>query len=252
MKEIAAGGLEVRIVGGTDGDGGGDGPVVVLLHGFGAPGDDLVSLWRSIAVEPPRSIRFVFPAAPLELPPSYGDGRAWWWIDLEARVRRQMMGGRAWDIAEVPEGLALAREKVIALLGEVKALLGPRDDKIVLGGFSQGAMLSLDVALHWPGALAGLVLLSGTHIAEKEWARCLASRRSAGGGGAPQAHKKTLHVFMSHGRDDLLLPFRVSEELSGTLKESGMAVEWVPFRGGHGIPPEVVAALGPFLTRCLV
>jgi phospholipase/carboxylesterase len=44
MREDLLGGLKVRLVGGSDGRGGGDGPVVLLLHGFGAPGDDLVPL----------------------------------------------------------------------------------------------------------------------------------------------------------------------------------------------------------------
>ena len=48
MKTISFGGLSCRLVGGADREGGGDGPLVVLLHGFGAPGDDLVQLWRVI------------------------------------------------------------------------------------------------------------------------------------------------------------------------------------------------------------
>ena len=44
MREIQLGGLRTRVTGGTDGKGGGNGPLVVLLHGFGAPGNDLVPL----------------------------------------------------------------------------------------------------------------------------------------------------------------------------------------------------------------
>ena len=44
MREEQVGGLRTRIAGGTDGKGGGRGPLVLLLHGFGAPGDDLVPL----------------------------------------------------------------------------------------------------------------------------------------------------------------------------------------------------------------
>ena len=87
-------------------------------------------------------------------------------------------------------------------------------------------------------ALAGLVVLSGTHIAANEWAPKLAAR-------------KGLPVFMSHGREDPLLPFAISEELRDTLDAAGMPVEWVPFRGGHAIPPGVTTGLGAFLTRVL-
>src|SRR5947209_15886119 len=46
MKESMVAGLRVRWAGGDDREGGGDGPLVILMHGFGAPGDDLVPLWR--------------------------------------------------------------------------------------------------------------------------------------------------------------------------------------------------------------
>lgn len=237
MKTRKLGGLDVHIAGGTDREGGGHGPVVVLLHGFGAPGDDLAPLWRTLAAPP--GTRFVFPEAPLELGPLGfpGGARAWWFLDLEARLRRQALGEPR-DEAEVPEGLAGARAAVDRMLDDVQGELRPAPGKLVLGGFSQGAMLSLDVALRTPRALAGLVLLSGTHIAAREWAPLLEGRRG-------------LPVFMSHGQSDELLPFAVSEALRDTLVASGLPVQWVAFRGGHGIAPSVVTGVGEFLNRVL-
>ena len=69
MREERLAGLQTVITGGTDGVGGGDGPVVVLLHGFGAPGAALVPLAGALPV--PDGTRFVFPAAPLSLAPSF-------------------------------------------------------------------------------------------------------------------------------------------------------------------------------------
>ncbi len=235
MKLTKLGDLNVRMTGGTDREGAGNGPVVILLHGFGAPGDDLVSLWRTLAA--PRGTRFVFPEAPIDLGPRYMGGRAWWAIDLEARMRRQAAGEPP-DIVQVPDGLAASRAKVTALLAEVDHVLQPPPGKLVLGGFSQGAMLSLDVALHSPSALAGLVLLSGTHIAANEWAPRFEQRR-----GTP--------VFMSHGRIDELLPFPIAEGLRDQLIAHGLPVQWVAFQGGHGIPAGVVDGVGAFLSRVL-
>ena len=79
MRVHTYGGLEVHIAGGPDREGGGNGPVVILLHGFGAPGDDLVSLWRMLRV--PDAVRFVFPVAPLKL----DDGPARWTSLVDAR-----------------------------------------------------------------------------------------------------------------------------------------------------------------------
>jgi phospholipase/carboxylesterase len=227
--------LTVRIAGGTDGEGAGSGPVVVLLHGFGAPGDDLVSLWRVLRA--PKGTRFVFPAAPLQLPGDYGGGRAWWWIDMEARMRRREQG-IARDVDEVPDGLVDARAKIDALLSEVDRALSPPAGQVVLGGFSQGAMLSLDVALASDRPLAGLLLMSATHIAAKEWAARYDRRRG-------------LPVFMSHGIEDDLLPFDVADNLRHTLASHGLRVDWLPFRGGHAIPWEVVDGAGAFLGRVL-
>ena len=75
MRERLLGGLKVRLTGGMDGNGGGEGPVVMLLHGFGAPGDDLVPL--ADVIEAPRGTRWLFPEGPLPLNMGFGDSRAW-------------------------------------------------------------------------------------------------------------------------------------------------------------------------------
>src|SRR3984957_4543524 len=107
MRDETFGGLHVRLTGGPDRQGGGDGPLVVLMHGFGAPGEDLVPLARVLDV--PREVRFAFPEAPLDLGPMAMGGGAWWWID-PARLQRAAMGGPPEDrSSEVPEGLLQAR-----------------------------------------------------------------------------------------------------------------------------------------------
>ena len=233
MRIETFGGLRVRITGGDDGQGDGDGPAVVLLHGFGAPGDDLVSLGRVLEV--PSGARFVFPEAPRSLP-GYGEGRAWWMIDL-AELQRSLASGEARDrTREVPAGLAAAREQVVSMLDALAQSLRP--SKVVLGGFSQGAMLACDVALRTGRALAGLALLSGTFLAEDEW-RPLMDRREG------------LPAFLSHGSSDPMLPFAQSERLRDALAGSGLAVTWAPFSGGHEIPRSVLAALGTFLRGVL-
>lgn len=213
-------GLTVRIVGPADAP-----RTAVLLHGFGAPGDDLVAL----AHEVDAPVRWVFPEAPLELGGLYGDSRAWWLLDL-ARLEQELRQGIPRDRrAEIPEGLVGARTQVMRLLEQLEARHGVTPDRLVLGGFSQGAMLALDVALHRPAPPAALVLMSGTIIAESEWAP-----RWATLAGVP--------VLLSHGRSDLLLPFAIAELLRDRLVEAGAVVDWQPFLGGHEIPMVVLAA----------
>src|SRR4051812_26327447 len=104
MRTERLGGLRARLLGGADGQGGGEGPLVVLMHGFGAPGDDLVELARFMRV--PKSVRFLFPEAPLSLDEGYG--RAWWLLDL-ALFERRARGERVDRSQEVPDGLKEAR-----------------------------------------------------------------------------------------------------------------------------------------------
>lgn len=217
-------GLTTRIVG--------DGPLtVVLLHGFGAPGDDLVSL-ASLWDGP---FRFVFPAAPLELQ-GYGGGRAWWMIDLASLEQDIAMGKPRNRSAEIPEGLADVRGQMLRFLDMLQARYSIPNDKLVLGGFSQGAMLALDVALHREAPPAALVLMSGTIIAEPEW--------------SPHYGKlANVPVVQSHGRHDALLPFAIAESLRDKLRAAGAKVDWHQFVGGHEIPPAVIHAVGEQLAK---
>ncbi len=208
---------------------------MVLLHGFGAPGEDLVGLWRVMDV--PRGTRFVFPAALLSLADEgYPAGRAWWRIDMAAIQR-----GDARLVTEVPVGLDAAREAVDGVLDHVENEWKVPASRIVLGGFSQGAMLSIDVALRRQSVVAGLAVLSGSLIAATEWHALLAKKRS----GKPPL------VFQSHGTADPILPFALAEVLRDTLKTAGMDVTWCPFRGGHEIPPAALEGLGKLVSRAV-
>jgi phospholipase/carboxylesterase len=235
MHLESLGGLRAQIVGGPDRDGGGTGPVVVLLHGFGAPGDDLVALWKMIRV--PDEIRFVFPVAPLALDGGLQGSRAWWMLDME-RIARDAASGRERDVHAIPDGLPEARAHIMALLDELEQQCGLPSEKIILGGFSQGAMLACDTVLRTNRPFAGLILLSGTLIAKNEWMPLMPNR-------------KGLPVFQSHGTDDPLLPCGTAKDLRDTMTSQGIPVEWHEFRGGHEIPFGILEQLGSFLQTHL-
>jgi phospholipase/carboxylesterase len=227
MKDVIIEGGRVRLAGGTDREGGGDGPLVVLLHGFGAPGDDLVPLFRQLDV--PRNVRFAFPEALVDLGelvgPEYAGGRAWWMID-PSWFDPANQGRLAERALQIPDGLAEARTRVLTVL----AGLGAVPARTILGGFSQGAMLSTDVALRAEAPFAGLVLMSGSIVALPEW-EPLFSRLE----GVP--------VMQSHGRSDPILPYAAAERLRDLLRAAGADVRWVDFGGGHTIPMGALEAL---------
>jgi len=234
MRTARFGELTVRLVGGPDGSGGGDGPLVVLLHGFGAPGTDLVPLARVMGL--PERVRFAFPEAPLELPGGYGGGRAWWMLDM-AKLQQAMIRGVPRDLREEqPEGLPDARAQLTATLDALTAELAP--SALILGGFSQGAMLSCDQALHAERSLAGLVQLSGAYLNEEDWGPRFASREG-------------LPVFQSHGRRDPILAFAGAEHLREAMENAGWDVRFTAFGGAHEIPMDVLAGLADFIGERL-
>jgi phospholipase/carboxylesterase len=220
------GGLEVQVIGPMAEKETG-GTAVVLLHGWGADGDDLVPLARELAA---ARVRFIVPAAPLPHP--HG-GRMWWALDLDRRRQLVAQGKERQLAQEVPPGLPAARAKVQALLKKVRERYRPQ--MLVVAGFSQGGMLATDVALAADPPVDKLASLSGTFIAEPVWRDRM-----------KQARRKPA-LLLSHGREDALLPFAASDRLRQVLADAGFNVTWVPFDGGHTIPAEVLLRLRTFL-----
>jgi phospholipase/carboxylesterase len=195
-----------------------------LLHGWGAPGDDLVPLAEVLARP---GTRLFMPAAPL---PEGGGGRAWWHLDDSDRPAFAMPD----DASGAPPHprLLAARTAVQQVLRTIRERHQP--DTLMLGGFSQGGMLALDVALAAEPPVDRVAVLSGVLMAD-----------SRAGLQAPRAARPP--VFISHGRDDQVVPVAAGELARALLLQHGFEVIWRPFAGGHGIPGPIVADLGVFL-----
>lgn len=222
------------------GDGGEARLAVILCHGFGAPGEDLVPLAPELVRLAPdlsEQVRFVFPQGPVDLGElGYGDARAWWMIDF-TELSRAVQGGSEALLAyrrRTPDGLAAARRRLLALHAELARTFPPQ--RIVLGGFSQGAMLATDLALRLEEPPAALAVLSGAPVAEEEWARRAPARAG-------------LPVLAAHGRQDPVLPYAFGVALRDLLAGAGLDVDFVPFDGGHGIAPIVLERLAALLER---
>src|SRR5204863_2593479 len=120
--------------------------LVVLLHGYGANGDDLIALgdgWR-------RSLpdaAFVAPNAPHALPGMYG-GLQWFPLTLR-------------DPSEYWRGVAAAQPALDLFLDTELARYRRGAERLVLVGFSQGSMMALHVGVRRPVAPAGIAAYSG-------------------------------------------------------------------------------------------
>ncbi|UJR80144.1 Phospholipase [Sandaracinus amylolyticus] len=203
----------------------GNGPVIVLLHGYGSRPEHLVGLAERTDL--PAGTRLVLPYAPEPTRSSDAvQGFVWWRFPCA--------------LGDLPRtsipAMGAARDRVRALLDDIERRMGVRSDRIVLGGFSQGAMLALDVALHDPRPLAGIVLMSGTLVDEAAWRPRFASRRG-------------LPAYVSHGREDDVLPFANAERLVERMREGGVDVRFRPFTGGHVATAETSTEIATFIRE---
>ena len=139
---------------------------------------------------------------------------------------------------DTPEGLVSAREQLAETVAEIQKETGLPMSRIVLGGFSQGSMVTADLALLGSEAPAALVIYSGTLLCQEQWKRAASTRES-------------LFVLQSHGRQDPILPFRVAEDLRDLLSESGCDVQFLPFDGPHTIPQITFEETINLLSRLL-
>ena len=203
--------------------------LVVLLHGFSsAPAEWLPFVDR---LGRGTDMRLVFPEG--STTGARGTGRAWWPLDLSSHLDATGLP----DLTRTrPTGLAPSAKRVQALIDEVTGRAGTRRDDVVLGGFSQGGMVSAEVAFRSRTPLRRLVLLSPTVVDEASWRQGLAARRG-------------LRVFVAHGRQDPVLSFAITARWVETMRAAGLDVSWVPFDGGHEIPATVVRPLATFLAE---
>ncbi len=213
---------------------------VVLCHGFGAPGNDLVPIGTEILRAAPHladKVQFVFPAAPLSLDEQglYG-GRAWWPLDVmrlaEAIERGELRDQRRHLPLELPE----ARDGLMEVLQTLQQETGLPLSKFVLGGFSQGSMVAAEVALRLPQSPAALLVWSGTLLCEDTWRELAQKHRG-------------LPVFQSHGTADPILPLEGGVWLRDLLQEAGAEVEFLEFHGAHTIPLEALERTVALLER---
>lgn len=204
---------------------------VVLFHGYGADAQDLAPLAPMFKMA--RDTFWVFPNAPLIIPTSYATtGHAWFPIDM-AELERLMMMGRYRDFSQrTPQGLDAAASAARSALEALKQPL----TQVILGGFSQGAMLATELTLTLPEAPLGLMILSGTLLNETRWMDLAKARPK-------------MPFIQSHGSEDPILDPALAQRLYEGLTNAGWSGEWLPFHGGHEIPQPVLQAMARFMFQ---
>jgi phospholipase/carboxylesterase len=136
-------------------------------------------------------------------------------------------GGYSWfDFAgNIVPGVERSRKLLFELLDSRRAAGFPTDQTI-LGGFSQGCLMSIDVGLRYPHRFAGIVGISG-YVCEPEK---LVEELS------PVAFQQRLLV--THGTKDPIIRFADVREQINLLKSAGLRIEFHEFLKAHTIAGE--------------
>lgn len=199
-----------------------DGPpthLVVMVHGYGADGQDLIGLaghWRAFL---PRAA-FAAPNGPEPVPG--GPGYQWFPI---SRI----------DPHEMRRGVEGAAPVLEAFMDAELARLHLSPDRLALVGFSQGTMLSLHLGLHRRVTPAAIVGFSGLLA-----------------GPVPDGPPPATPFFLTHGDADTVIPPQAMFQAAGALGRAGATVQWHLAPGmGHGIDGPGLMMAGQFLGLAL-
>ena len=197
-------------------------PLLVLLHGVGSSEHDLFGL------------------------ASYLDPRL---VIVSARgpLTHEQSGGAAWyPVTFTPNGITAdetvaseSRDKIVLFLGEAAEAYGADPKRIYLGGFSQGAIMSLYVALTHPEAIAGAVLMSG-RLMPLAWDERAGDDRLRG-----------LPILSTHGLYDPVLPIASGREIRDKLAALPLDFTYQEYPMAHEVSNESLTQATAWLSARL-
>jgi len=199
------------------------------MHGLGADGSDFVPIVRELKL-PPLGIRFIFPHAPMR-PVTINGGfvmRAWYDIVVQDLVRQ-----------EDERGIRDSQELVGQLI-EKEIGRGIPTNRIVLAGFSQGGVITLQAGLRYSKRLAGLLALS----CYLPLAATLEKERSAANQDVP--------LFIGHGTTDDIVPLKRGTDARDALAKLGYKPEFHQYPMPHSVHPDEIADIGAWFQRTLL
>jgi len=164
--------------------------LIVILHGYGASGDNLISLgyeWQGML----PTLDFVAPNG--IYPWEGGMFGGYQWFSLVD-----------WDTKRIEGEMDLIRPKLIEYLNEELSKRGLTFNDLVLVGFSQGAVLALDLGLHGKEKPAGVIAYSGGYVSSKD------------------IRDATVPILLIHGAEDEVLASENSLVAHTTLQNAGV------------------------------
>lgn len=194
-------------------------PLVIFLHGYGSNEADLFGIKDGL----PASYTYLSVRAPQTLE----EGSYQWF-------HRKGQGAYDGDSDDLRSSAALIGEFVAKAADKYHTTA----DKVFLVGFSQGAIMSYEVALRQPSAVGGIAALSGKLLP------VLRTQLKA------DKALDSLAIFIGHGTEDQRLPFTDGRDADSLLRNLGLAPQFHAYPGlGHSISEGEISDLNAWLLR---
>lgn len=199
-------------------------PMIILLHGFGAHMGDLASLAPAIDA---NGYVYIFPNAPI--PFEIGPGTTGFGWTYPRRIPQELR--RADDVDSVVDMLA-------TLVDEVTESYAIEPGQIILGGFSQGGMMTYRYGLPNPDKFKGLAALSAVAPDEDTMREKLPEDRSQ-------------PIFVAHGTADKVIEVQLARDTLEFLQAEGYKPLYHEYAMAHEISQQTLTDLADWIKNTL-
>lgn len=198
-------------------------PVLILLHGYGSNEADLFELAKTMD---PRFITFSLRA------PNDSKEQGYCWYELD----RYPNGDFKYDYKQAEA----SREKILSFISNACKAYQLDSTQVFLLGFSQGTIMSYDIALHSPQKIKGVVALSGRLMEESKLQK------------TNPASLAKIKFFIGHGTSDNLIKLVEAEKANAFLKEKGVdKITYKTYEIPHSISGNELNDLRSWLASAL-
>jgi phospholipase/carboxylesterase len=194
-------------------------PVIIMLHGYGSNEADLFS----IQMMPDCHVFSL--RGPYQHP---NTGYAWFSLDIRGN------GQFSYNYDQAKE----SRKKILAFISWACREFRADSSHVIVVGFSQGAMMGYDLALHAKGKIAGVAALSGGIIPQSKADISL--------------NIKTMPVFIAHGNIDNIVEYSYSVEAKEFLNKQGATVTFKSYNHAHNISGAEVADVSAWIKASIL
>lgn len=195
--------------------------LLVLHHGRGTDENDLIGL--ADVLDPQQRLHVVSPRAPLRLEGS--PGYHWYVVSRVGYPE--------------PETFAASRVELARFHDDLWAATGIGPERTVLGGFSQGTVMSFALGLSADRpAPAGILALSGFVPTVEGWEPAIEDRRRT-------------KVFLAHGRADPIIEVGFARRARELLEAGGLDISYQESEAGHNVDPRQIPAMVDWLAGAI-